>query len=345
MAPAEKKHWCRICNKSFPSYNSLGGHMNMHGTRRKKKPPPSPRKAPSTAASGRYGFRERQQRQVVCLSDSTSSDDEPEPWTLAPKTECQLCFRVFHSRDALSMHMKAHANHGGKMVMVEQRASRKLSPLSSADGDHGFSAVCYVPVKKARSRRIRMDIFPTTPVTMTHGREVVDAACVLVMLSEDAYKNSDSVDEDLEMDGSLECSPQKTEMEPSSYCLDVIGDTELIKLENYSSDEETKFVSLSDVLKATASHECRICGKVLPSGAALGGHMKSHSVTPAHEKVATFSKTSVTPSRKQHLGVENELYELNLPALSYRDCSGTRTESERNPCCVLALQAAFRVSE
>jgi hypothetical protein len=337
MAQAEKQRWCKLCNKSFPSYCSLGGHMNLHSTRRrKKKPPPSPRKAPPiTGASGsRYDFRERcRQRPVAPQSqpDHASSDDEP--WTLAPKTECQLCSKAFHSCDALSMHMKAHGHHGRKMVMVEQRASRKTSSANFCgvdDGDHGFAAVSYAHCKRARSKRIRMDVFPAPVVVVTHGTQVEDAACILVMLSKDAYKGSDSLDEDPQMDGSLECGPQKTEMEPSSYRLGVTGDTELIKPENSSSYEEIKFGSLSNVLKATAIHECRLCGKVLASGSALGGHMKSHSV-PAHKKVATFPKTSVTPSRKQLLEVQNELHELNLPALSNRDCSSTRTESELNP--------------
>uniref|UniRef100_A0A0D9ZAC8 C2H2-type domain-containing protein n=1 Tax=Oryza glumipatula TaxID=40148 RepID=A0A0D9ZAC8_9ORYZ len=337
MAQAEKQRWCKLCNKSFPSYCSLGGHMNLHITRRrKKKPPPSPRKAPPiTGASGsRYDFRERRRQRPVAPQsqpDHASSDDEP--WTLAPKTECQLCFKAFHSCDALSMHMKAHGHHGRKMVMVEQRASRKTSSANFCgvdDGDHGFAAVSYAHCKRARSKRIRMDVFPAPVVVVTHGTEVEDAACILVMLSKDAYKGSDSLDEDPQMDGSLECGPQKTEMEPSSYRLGVTGDTELIKPENSSSYEEIKFGSLSNVVKATAIHECRLCGKVLASGSALGGYMKSHSV-PAHKKVATFPKTSVTPSRKQLLEVQNELHELNLPALSNRDCSSTRTESELNP--------------
>ncbi|KAF0921763.1 hypothetical protein E2562_017026 [Oryza meyeriana var. granulata] len=341
MAPAGRKHWCKLCSKSFPSYQSLGGHMNLHSTRRKKKPPMSPRKSPTTCVSGRFGFRERRQRQVaLCLSDYTSSDDEP--WTLPSKTECQLCFRVFHSCDALSMHMKAHAHHGRKMVMVEHKASRKLSALSSADGDNDFTAVSYAPAKKARSRRIRMDIFPTTPVMMTHGTEVVDAARILLMLSEDADKYSASQDGDLEMAGSLYHSLQKTEMELSSYRSGVIGDTELIKPENSSSDEEIKFCSLSDVLKANASHECRLCSKVFSSGSALGGHMGSHR-PPAHENVATFHKIAVTPLRRQLLEVKNELHELNLPALSNRDSSSTTTGPELSPWLVTSSLRSERM--
>uniref|UniRef100_J3LQP8 C2H2-type domain-containing protein n=2 Tax=Oryza brachyantha TaxID=4533 RepID=J3LQP8_ORYBR len=335
MAPAEGKPWCKLCNRSFPSYNSLGGHMNLHSTRRKKKKkkprPMSPRESPITGASGRYGFRERQQRQVaVCLSDSTSSDDEP--WTLAPKTECQLCFRVFHSFHGLSMHMKAHAHHHGrKMVMLEHKASRKLCAWSSADGDNDFTAVCYAPAKKPRSRRIRMDMFPA-PVMMTHGAEAVDAARVLLMLSEDADKYSAS-NNDLEVNGVLEYSLQKTEIGLSCYRPGVLEGSELMKQEISSSDdEETKFGSLSDVLKATATHDCRLCGKVFATGFALGGHMSSHSAS-AHENAATFHKTAVHPKRKQ-LEVDNELHELNLPALGNWDCSSTRTESELNPWLV-----------
>ena len=74
MPPTGRKHWCNVCKKSFPSYNSLGGHMNLHRVKRKQK-----NQARSTLSlpnigdgPGGYGLRERR-HSTWLLCDS--SDD------------------------------------------------------------------------------------------------------------------------------------------------------------------------------------------------------------------------------------------------------------------------------
>lgn len=207
--------------------------MNLHRGRRKKQPRSTPSPPSIGAGSGRYGLRERRQR-MWWLSDSTSSE-----------TECQLCFKVFASCHALSMHMKAHEQKEKKTV-VEHKASGKVAAWSNGDCNVTVSAA---PGKKKRSRRMILDTVPT-PVMMTYGIEEVDAACILLKLSGDLDKYSASVDcnEDCEMDGNLAYHIQMTEMDLTSSDRGLIWETELIKPENSSSDEEMKFGSLSHVL-------------------------------------------------------------------------------------------------
>ena len=110
--------------------------MNLHSGKRKQKK--LSRTAPSLAntrgGAGGYGLRERR-HSTWLLCDS--SDDEY--LTPVPKTECQLCFKVFASRGALGMHMRAHTRRERKMVAEE------VPRESDGYCDHNSQCPCVYP--------------------------------------------------------------------------------------------------------------------------------------------------------------------------------------------------------
>ncbi|CAL4926179.1 unnamed protein product [Urochloa decumbens] len=258
MPPRGRKHWCKLCKKSFPSYSSLGGHMNLHSTKRKEK-----KQARSTLSlpnisdgAGGYGLRERRHSSWL-LCDSS----EDEYLTKVPKTECQLCFKVFASCYALSQHMKVHARHERKMVAKE--ASRKNNGYC----DHNVAL--------------------STPVMLTYGIEEVNAARVLLLISGHSGMDSASEhwSEDYQMDGNLAYRVKESKMELDYICHGQTGDAELMVPESPISDVKLKFSSLSQVLRATEKHACKLCSKVFTTSKGLASHKKFHKVRD-HEKVA-----------------------------------------------------------
>ncbi|XP_062208969.1 zinc finger protein ZAT1-like [Phragmites australis] len=306
MPPRGRRHWCKHCNKSFPSGRSLGGHMALHRGRRKHKK--QPRSTLSLGSDGDgasiYGLRKRRHRTLLLCS---SSDDEF--LRSVPKTECQLCFKVFASCDALSMHMRAHTRHERKMVAKEE-TSREVTTLSNGYCDR--------------------NVVVSTPVMLTYGIEEVDAARVLLMISGHSgmYSASEYCNEDHGMDGNSSYRVQKSENGLDYSGHGQTGDAELMKPESSSSDEEMKFSSLSHVLKAT--NDCKLCGKFFASRKALGGHKKFHKV-PDHEKVEASPNSAVAQTGQHLLEVDHGLLSLNLPALSDRNYSSRSPKSELNP--------------
>jgi hypothetical protein len=282
--------------------------MRLHMKRRKKQ-----RSGAPSADGQRYGLRERC-RKTPWLPEYSSSDDDP--WELFPKTECQLCFRSFASCDALSIHMRVHKRQRNKMA-VERNGS-------IGDGDHNVTLFA-APVRKKRSRRIALDT--SIALTTTSGTEEVDAAHILVMLSEDHSMCADFVncDGDYEMDGNVAYDTPMLELSSSDHH-GLTGDNELMEPEtSISSYEELKFVSLSEVLKATTSYECKLCGKVYASGRALGGHKKGHRST---------RRSAETQPCKQLLEREHKLFVLSLPAPGMWNYRRARTKSEPDPSWV-----------
>ncbi|KQK14249.2 uncharacterized protein LOC104582938 [Brachypodium distachyon] len=317
MPPRGRKHWCKHCKKSFPSGNSLGGHMALHRNIHKKRLSGNP----SIDSEG-YDHRESRWRTRV-LSDSTFSDDEA--WTLFPKTECQLCFKAFASCDALLMHMKIHSRREKKMV-VEHKAS-------TGDGVHN-GAISEALMKKKRTRRMVLDT-ALTPEMMTYGIEEVGAAHILVMLSKDHGRYAASVDhdKDCEMDGNMGYHTPMAEMDLNSPVHGPFGDDELMEPQTSSSYEEVKFVSLSEVIKATTSHECKLCGKVFLSGRALGGHKKFHSVAD-RKRASNVPESAVTQPCKQLLELDHESLVHSLPAPNICNYSSRTPKSEPDPSWV-----------
>ncbi|RLN42700.1 zinc finger protein ZAT1-like [Panicum miliaceum] len=197
--------------------------------------------------------------------------------------------------------MRAHARHERKMVAKE--ASRESNGYS----DH--------------------KVVVPTPVMLTYGIEEVNAARVLLMIS--GYSG---MDEDFEMDGNSAYCVQNSDMELDYCCHGKTGDAELIMPESPSSDVKLKFSSLSQVLKATESHDCKLCGKVLTSSKGLASHKKFHKV-PDHEKVAASRNSAVSQTGQQLLEVDSRLLclNLNLPGFSDRNYRSRSAKSAQTP--------------
>lgn len=157
--------------------------------------------------------------------------------TMAPKKEC---------------HMRVHTRHERKMVAKE--ASRKGTGYCD------------------------LNVTVPSPVMLTYGIEEVNAARVLLMIS--GHSGMDSApergNEDYEMDGNSAYCIQKNEKELDYSFHDQIGGADLMMPESPSSDVKLKFSSLSQVLKATESHDCKLCGKVFTSSKGLASHKKFH---------------------------------------------------------------------
>ena len=279
--------------------------MNLHRVKRKqKKQARSTLSLPNIGDGFRgYGLRERRHcTWLLC----DSSDDEY--LTMAPKTECQLCFKVFASNHALSVHMRAHARHERKMV------AKVVSRESNGYSDP--------------------KVVVSTPVMLTYGIEEVNAARVLLMIS--GYSGVDSAsehcDEDYEMDGNSAYHVQKSEMELDYFCHGKTGDAELMMPESPSSDVKPKFISLSQVLKVTESHDCKLCGKVFTSSKGLASHKKFHKV-PDHEKVAASPNSEISQTGQQLLEVDSRLLRLNLnlPGFSDRNYRSRSAKSAQTP--------------
>ncbi|CAN6304353.1 unnamed protein product [Urochloa humidicola] len=288
-----RKHWCKLCKKSFPSYSSLGGHMNLHSTKRKEK-----KQAKSTLSlpnisdgAGGYGLRERRHSSWLLCESS-----EDEYMTMVPKTECQLCFKVFASCHALSVHMRVHARHERKMVETE--ASRKNNGYC----DHNVAL--------------------STPVMLTYGIEEVNAAHILLLISRHSGMDSASGhwNEDYQMDANSAYCVLKSKTELDYTFHGQTGDAELMVPESPSSDVKLKFSSLSQVLKATESHACKLCGKVFTTSKGLASHKKFHKVHH-HEKVAASPNSAV----------DSRLLCLNLPGFIERNYRSRSPMSAQTP--------------
>ncbi|KAK3150012.1 hypothetical protein QOZ80_3AG0226250 [Eleusine coracana subsp. coracana] len=293
MSPNGRKHWCKYCGKSFPSGRSLGGHMAMHrsGYKHKKQPSSKPRLPSADDGTCRYGLRARRHSMWLMCD---SSDDEYS--TLVPKTECQLCFKVFASCEALSMHMRAHARLQQKRV----EESREDATMSNGCGVDDFTV--------------------SAPVVLTYGVQEVGAARILLMLSGHSDMCSAALEycnEDYERDSNSDYRGQETEMGLDCSIHDQSGDVEPMKPEECSSDGRMKFSSLSDVLKATAIHKCNVCSKVFTSGSALGGHKRLHRVS-VHGKVQASSSSAVAETGQHLIEVHHRSLGLSLPDLGGR---------------------------
>ena len=135
--------------------------------------------------------------------------------------------------------------------------------------------------------------------------------------------------EDYEMDGNLAYLEQKSEMELDYSGHHQTGNAELVP-ESDISDVKLRFISLSQVLKATATHDCKLCDKVFTSSKGLASHKKFHKVHD-HEKVAASPNSAMPETGKQLLEVDSQLLCLDLSGLSDRNHSRRSPRSELTP--------------
>jgi hypothetical protein len=128
------------------------------------------------------------------------------------------------------------------------------------------------------------------------------------------------------MDGDAAYDMPMMELSSSDHHGLIGEDNELMEPEtSTSSYEEVKFLSLSEVFKATTRYECKLCGKVCASARSLGGHMKGHR---------GIRKSAASQPRKQLLEQDRKLFVLSLAAPSIWNYRRARTKSEPDPSWV-----------
>ncbi|XP_057781869.1 zinc finger protein ZAT5-like [Salvia miltiorrhiza] len=95
---------CKTCNRTFPSFQALGGHRASH-----KKPKPAAetdqRKSPPAAADGQEEGGGKELRKLTAISPPPATQSDPNK----PKMhECSICGSEFGSGQALGGHMRRH---------------------------------------------------------------------------------------------------------------------------------------------------------------------------------------------------------------------------------------------
>ncbi|KAL6847309.1 hypothetical protein ACP4OV_023162 [Aristida adscensionis] len=343
MAPrGPHKHWCKICNKSFPSGRALGGHMSCHWRiDRTLKSTLSP---PAAAVD-------------VHASLLDPCDENPSLPSL--DAQCLKCSKVLSTCQSVRGHMRIR-NEKDMMPKPIEESGGLLESSANADNDHDLNAMIFSPVKRKRSKRGMPAL----------NFEDMDAAVTLVMLADhsdrmtsygdccggDKDDNSSTANllklEKLNMfDHVLVLSDESTEpktdnnsdyediygdrvrknnlnlvadvpkeVQLNAFDLGLDADAEFKTPGANSSVEELKFhLSATENFK---SHQCKVCGKSLRSGNALGGHMRYHYVRRCkpRQEVADCPDSAVMEEHKHKHVLDSGSLDCNLPALIDGDC-------------------------
>lgn len=93
-------HRCSVCNKGFPSYQSLGGHMASH------------RKNPATTTLDKSALAAASSITTSSVSEPTTEDPAGNRSRKSYKSkghhECSICHKVFPTGQALGGHKRCH---------------------------------------------------------------------------------------------------------------------------------------------------------------------------------------------------------------------------------------------
>ncbi|XP_020702517.1 zinc finger protein ZAT9 [Dendrobium catenatum] len=308
----QQKHRCKICNKSFSSGRSLGGHMRSHIHSSHSDAEEKEKLEGSRGQVGLgfgYGLRENPKK-TFKSSDFAGED-------LAPSSKlCKECGKEFPSWKSLFGHMRWHSvklNYPRSFEEEEEGSWIEEKDSSESFSDENEQTRFPIPVVPRRKRRSKR----ASPASITgYEPEQEDVAVILMMLSRDISEFSDKISE---QDSGDELRKRKI-MNPTVLGKKraMLGDNgypfnELNVLgsrykcltckkvfqsyhalgghrashkrirnccrENPSFDIEASVENLGVVGQKSRIHECNICGKVFSSGQALGGHKRSHLIS------------------------------------------------------------------
>ncbi|CAN6348196.1 unnamed protein product [Urochloa humidicola] len=290
------KHWCKVCTKNFPSGRALGGHMSCHrhaGTQ--------PRSTP-----GRPAIVIDLPVSLLEPSDEKTSLPSLKNQFLHCSKEfsnCQLRGRLrMHSEEKVMAKLKeeqagmmetsASVNDLGHNEMLFSPVKRKRSKrgMPALDSEMGAAAALLKLAEFSDKRYAYEDCYGldsndniSTPNLL---KEVnLNAFDQLVQSDEFTNNTRPKSDKNSTYEGFYELSEKENSLNLAGdvpkkiVLLNVFdhrlldGDAEFMKPKADSSVEEVKSVNLSVAVNIKRYH-CKVCGKLLTSGYALGRHMK-----------------------------------------------------------------------
>lgn len=210
----EKRHVCKLCNKSFFSGKVLGGHMRSHIAKNSTKTEKKLKEiimdcVGGGEAAGSYGLRENPKKSRKFSGSEEGVSGQENLCKICGKgfdsmralfghmrhhsgkrrkaagVRCIECDQEFESLRALSGHMKSHPERIGVFKESASISTQKLFAASQySSGNSGL-------IRRKRSRRLRYKISPNSSfanlsensyVTESE-QEVFEVAITLLMLS------------------------------------------------------------------------------------------------------------------------------------------------------------------
>ncbi|WOK99664.1 zinc finger protein ZAT9-like [Canna indica] len=349
-------HRCKVCNKSFASGRSLGGHMRSHVNAAvvgdvDERPQSS------------YGLRENPKK-TWRLSDAGYDDGEK---------CCVECGTEFSTWRALFGHLKCHP---------ERSQSQSLRPALGVKEQlekQPNSEITPVPHRRRRSKRMPF----TAPCSLSGSdceREKKDGAISLMMLSRDTrywsgsrgtVKNSlvledrkgselDDArnevkkmesDSSNDLDGLGDCSKELGKGRTKKNDLNSLAAAEMgIKLQPVKIDPEVMESSDADESKLVRNHvddpipnvgekrsrfECAACKKTFKSYQALGGHRASHKRMKGCPGINNSGRSS-SSSKKTNSSVDPMATEESVVVQSeFSESSFASTKKNKEHECLI----------
>uniref|UniRef100_A0A0D9Y0U1 C2H2-type domain-containing protein n=1 Tax=Leersia perrieri TaxID=77586 RepID=A0A0D9Y0U1_9ORYZ len=354
MAPRgrPRKYCCKQCNKSFRSGNALGGHMSFHLHIENQA------KSMSSHTT------------VVDLHVPLMSLCDDKRLLLSPKTQCRMCSKVFSTSKSLKDHTRLHGEMKMMTKPVEEAAGL-IEALDFAESMQNVTVFSSVKRKRSfRSKRqtpalsleeidaadalllLSERFHKTSAYEDCYLGDKEDSSSGSIMLAEVnlnvpdhcLVRSVDSKEPINDNNSAYESRYGKSdkenclvpivpkEMDLNDFDHEPVGDAEFRKPRTNNNSEENKFGDLSAAVK-DKSHRCSTCGKSFWSGQALGGHMRRHYVRKCNRRggVADSPDSVVMKERKLKLGLDPNLLDISLPALTDGDCISLAVKSEPKP--------------
>ncbi|XP_022137093.1 uncharacterized protein LOC111008652 [Momordica charantia] len=194
------KHFCKLCNRSFPCGRSLGGHMRSHLINNQAETGENLRKmnlkkAGSNSGMDNFlgdgfsdGYSLRKNPKKTCRLADFSAEDR----------FCRECGRSFQSWKALFGHMKCHSTETERVSSNLELDSQSDSEIAAANrGKRSRRQTRYMAADTSSS--FSFGAAASSSVSDQNDQEQEEVALCLMMLSRDVggfYSTTESSDND-----------------------------------------------------------------------------------------------------------------------------------------------------
>ncbi|XP_076921414.1 uncharacterized protein LOC143582812 [Bidens hawaiensis] len=281
-------HICVLCDKSFPSGRSLGGHMKSHH-------------------HGHDDDNNLKNNNCLVVLDKL----------------CKECGKGFQSWKALFGHMKCHS----EKVSNKHHKKNMNQDSWTSHSDNENSGAKSSRIKKSRSRNKRMKRYTVTSATVTTTTTITTASSSISMNGNHNNNNhaSTSIVSEIEQDQESEIamclmmlsrdegkwgnssafvSLTKVEGKKVAQSQIIVDDLETIVTKNDEFDDKLE--------SSKRKFECMTCNKSFHSYQALGGHKASHKKL----KEGLDSK----PEEDDNTIENKSFFDHNQPATKLHEC-------------------------